>query len=133
MPKQVRPPSTTPSRAHKSGDLRNRLDAAAAARTTALERFQARPGPDDPAVRARQAAQRATSDARDVRIAERQAARAAEAARQAAEHAEKAAERAAREAEERNTATQLASRAAALEAERKAKRDARYAARKARR
>ena len=129
MPKQIRPPSTTPPRSHTSGDLRNRLDAAAAASVAALDRFQARPGPDDPAV----TAQRATSDARDVRIAERQAARAAEAARQAAERAEKAAERAAREAEERNLATQLGAHAAALEAERKAKRDARYAARKARR
>jgi Family of unknown function (DUF6481) len=133
MPKQIRPPSTAPSRAHTSGDLGNRLKAAAAARATALERFQARPGPDDPAVIARHAAQRATSDARDVRIAERRAARAAEAARHAAEHAEKAAQRAAREAEERNSAAQIAARAVALEAERKSKRDARYAARKARR
>ena len=133
MPMQLRHPSTTPPRAHASGDLRNRLDAAATAKQAALKRFRARPGPDDPAVRERQAARQAVSDARDDRIAARQTARAAEAARQVAEHAVKAAERAAREAEERNSAAQIAARAVALEAERKAKRDARYAARKARR
>jgi Family of unknown function (DUF6481) len=133
MPKQLRPPSITPSRGHKSADFNDRLDAAAAAKRAILERFQARPGPDDPAVRAQHAARQATSDARDVRTAERHAGRAVEAARQAAEHAEKAAERAAREAEERNSAAHIAARAIVLEAERKAKRDARYAARKSRR
>jgi Family of unknown function (DUF6481) len=133
MTKQIRPPSITPSRGYKSADFKSRLDAAAGAKKAALALFQARPGPDDPTVKAQQAARRAISDARDVRIAERRAARAAEAARQVAEHAEKAAERIAREAENRSSAAKTAARAATLEAERKAKRDARYAARKARR
>jgi Family of unknown function (DUF6481) len=133
MPKQLRPPSITPSRGPKSADFNDRLDAAAAAKKAILERFQARPGPDDPAVKAQHAARQAISDARDVRTAERHAARAADAERQAAEHAEKAAERAAREAEERDSAAHIAARAVALEAERKAQRDARYAARKSRR
>jgi hypothetical protein len=128
-----RPPATTPSRAYKNTDVNDRLNAAVAAKQAALDRFRARPGPDDPAVREQQAARKAISDAREVRIAERQAAREAEAARQAAEQAAKAAEQAAREAEERRLTAETAARAVALEAERKAARDARYAARKARR
>lgn len=133
MSKQLRPPSNTPARGLKSEDFNSRLDAAAAAKAAALARFQARPGPDDPAVRAQQAARLAISDARDLRSAERRAARATEAVRQAADHAVKAAERATREAEDRNSTAHIAARVVVLEEERKAKRDARYAARKARR
>jgi Family of unknown function (DUF6481) len=133
MPKQPRPPSITPSRGPKSADFNGRLVAAAAAKKAILERFQARPGPDDPAVKAQHAARQAISDARDARTAERHAARAVEAARQAADHAEKAAVRAGREAEDRDSAAHIAARAVVLEAERKAQRDARYAARKSRR
>jgi uncharacterized protein DUF6481 len=122
MPTLRRPPKTTPSRADKTASFSDRLNAAAAAKKAALERFHARPGPDDPAVREQQAARKAISEAREVRMAERKAAREAETARQAAEQA-------ARETEEQR----LAAEAVALEAERKAARDARYAARKARR
>ena len=137
MPTRIRPPSTTPARGHSSGNLANRLDAAAAAKREALQRFQARPRPDDPMVKEQLAAQKAFSDARDIRISERVTARAAEAARQHAEEvareAAKAAERAALEADKQKAADEAAARARALEAERKAARDARYAARKARR
>jgi hypothetical protein len=133
MPMRRHPPNTTPSRADKNASVSDRLNAAAAAKKAALERFHARPGPDDPAVREQQAARKAISDAREVRIAERQAAREAETARQAAERAAKAAEQAAHEAEERRLAAEAAAQAVALQAERKAARDARYAARKARR
>jgi len=97
---------------YKEKGFGERLSAAADARRAALERFRARPGPDDPAVVARRAARQAVSEAREARAAEREAAREAEAARRTAERAD---------------------RDAALEAERKAARDARYAARKARR
>jgi hypothetical protein len=126
MPTLTRPPRSTPSRADKNADFGNRLDAAAAAKRAMLERFHARPGPDDPMVKEQQAARKAISDAREIRLAERKAAREAEAKRQAAEQA-------AREAEERKLAAEAAAQAAALEAQRKAARDARYAARKARR
>jgi hypothetical protein len=128
-----RPPNTLPSRGDKNANFGDRLNAAAVAKKAALERFRARPGPDDPAVKEQQAARKAVSDARDVRIAERQAAKEAEKVRHAAEQAAKVAEQAAREAEERRLAAEAADRAVALEAERKAARDARYAARKARR
>src|SRR3954469_18781961 len=132
MPTLTRPKST-PSRADKNANFGNRLDAAAAAKKAMLERFHARPGPDDPAVLEQQAARKAISEAREIRIAERKAAQEAEAQRQAAENAAKAAEQAAREAEERRLSAEVAAQAVALEAQRKAARDARYAARKARR
>lgn len=133
MPTLRRPPKVTPPRGDKNADFSDRLRVAAAAKKAALERFYARPGPDDPAVREQQAARKAISDARETRIAERKATREAETERQAAEHAAKAAEQAAREAEERRAAADAAAQAMALEADRKAARDARYAARKARR
>jgi hypothetical protein len=126
MPTRIRPPRSTPSRADKNVNFGDRLNAAAAAKKAMLERFHARPGPDDPAVKEQRAARKAISDAREIRTAERKAAREAEAKRQAAEQA-------AREAEERRLATEAAAQAVALEAQRKAARDARYAARKARR
>jgi hypothetical protein len=133
MPPLTRPPRSTPSRADKNANFGDRMNAAAAARKATLERFHTRPGPDDPAVLEQQAARKAVSDAREVRVAERTAAREAEAQRQAAEQAAKAAEQAAREAEERRLAAEAAAQVVALEAQRKAARDARYAARKARR
>src|SRR3954468_14616740 len=104
MPTRTRPPKTTPSRADKNVNFGDRMNAAAAAKKAMLERFHTRPGPDDPAVREQQAARKAISDAREVRIAERQAAREAEAARQAAEQA-------ARETEERRLTAETAARA----------------------
>ena len=126
MPTLTRPPKSTPSRADKNAHFGDRLNAAAAAKQAMLERFHARPGPDDPVVVQQQAARKAVSDAREIRMPERKAAREAEAQRQAAEQA-------AREAEERRLAAEAAAQAVALEAQRKAARDARYAARKARR
>jgi Family of unknown function (DUF6481) len=128
-----RPPATTPSRAYKNTDVNDRLNAAVAAKQAALDRFRARPGPDDPAVREQQAARKAISAARDVRAAERKAAREAEVQRQAAEQAAAQAAQTEREGEERRAAVEAAARAVALETERKAERDRRYAARKARR
>lgn len=112
--------------AHKDDNFGNRLSAAANAKKAMLERFRARPSPNDPATLERQAARKAISDARDARIAERKAARAAEAARLADEEKAKIAEQAAQKAETLRGAATLA-------AEQKAARDARYAARKMRR
>jgi hypothetical protein len=123
MPDLKRSPSTKPAHARTNFD--DRLSAAAAAKQALLERFRARPSPDDPAEIARQAALKAISDARDVRTAERKAAKEAEAARVAAEAA-------AQRERERLAAVEAKAHAAAAEAERKAARDARYAARKAR-
>ena len=78
--------------AYKNDNFGDRLAAAANARKATLERFRARPGPDDPTVLERQAAQKAIAVAREARKAERRAAREAEAARQAAEAAARVAE-----------------------------------------
>ena len=75
------------SNAYKNDDFNNRLTSAAQAKNALLERFRARPGPDDPAVIARREAQAAVEAAREVRVAERKAAREAEAIRLAAEQA----------------------------------------------
>jgi hypothetical protein len=123
MPDLKRSPSTKPAHARTNFD--DRLSAAAAAKQALLERFRARPSPDDPAEIARQAALKAISDARDVRTAERKAAKEAEAARVAAEAA-------AQRERERLAAVEAKALSAKAEAERKAARDARYAARKAR-
>lgn len=123
MPNLKRSPSAKP--AHTRTNFDDRLSAAAAAKQALLERFRARPNPDDPAEIARQANLKAIADAREVRAAERRAAKEAEAARLAAEEAE-------RRAQEQVAAAEAKARATALEAERKAARDARYAARKAR-
>jgi hypothetical protein len=128
---------------YKNDDFGDRLAAAAAARRATLERFRAQPGPDDPAVAERRAAQAATGLAREARLAERRAARAAEERRRAAEATARMAEQAARDAEEVARAAEDAARKSAADAEAKARslalaaeqkavRDARYAARKAR-
>jgi hypothetical protein len=113
-------------KSYKNDSFGERLTTAADARTAALKRFLARPGPDDPAVLERQAAQKAISEAREARNAERMAVRAAEAAQQAAEQKARDVEAAARVAAD-------AAGAAARAAEQKAARDARYAARAVRR
>jgi hypothetical protein len=123
MPNLKHAPSTKPAHARTNFD--DRLSAAAAAKQALLERFRARPSPDDPAEIERQAALKAIADARDIRNAERKAAKEAEAARLAAEEA-------AKRVEEQKAAIEAKARAVAQEAERKALRDARYAARKAR-
>lgn len=106
-----------------------RLSTAAHAKKAMLDKFRARPAADDPAVVERRAARQAINDARQARIAEREAARLAQEACEAAER--DARDRAEHERRVRE-ATEAAEREAALEAERKTARDARYAARKAR-
>ncbi len=123
MPNLKHTPSTKPT--HTRTNFDDRLSTAAAARQALLERFRARPGADDPAWIAQQAALKAIADARDTRNAERKAAKEAEATRLAAELA-------AQRVAEQVAAAEAKSRAAAVEIERKAARDAKYAARKAR-
>ena len=124
MPNLKRTPSSKPAHARTNFD--DRISAAVAAKQALLERFRARPSPDDPAEIERQAALKAIADARDARAAERRAAKEAELQRLAAEAA-------ARKAAELAAAQEAKRQAALLEAERKAARDAKYAARKARR
>ena len=69
----------------KNTNFQDRLTVAAKAKTAMREKFQARPGPDDPAVIERQAAQMAIAAAREARTQERKLAREADAARLAAE------------------------------------------------
>ncbi|MBS7789753.1 hypothetical protein KTR66_07100 [Roseococcus sp. SDR] len=109
----------------------NRAAKAAEAKRKLMERFRAQPGPDDPAVIARLAAQKAAGEARAQRQAEARARAEAKAAAIAAEKAEaEAAKR--REAEEAvRIAAEARRKAAQLLIDQKAARDARYAARKA--
>ena len=124
MPNAKRSSAGKPPHARINFD--DRIDAAAAARKAALEKFLARR--DDPAFQQKQAELKAVADARAVRIAERKAAKEAEAAR--------AAELAAKQREEQRLAAEAKAaqeqERKAAEQERKAARDARYAARKAR-
>jgi hypothetical protein len=121
------------SNAYKNDSFTNRLTSAANAKTALLERFRARPGPDDPAVVARRAEQAAIEAAREIRVAERKAAREAEAARLAAEQAALEELRKAQDVELLAKKAEEAARAEERAAEAKAARDARYAARRARR
>jgi hypothetical protein len=117
---------------HKSDGFNDRLTTAAKAKEAMLERFRARPGPDDPAMLEQQAARKAVAEARDERNAARKMARDAEAARLKAEKAAEAEQRKIQAAQEAAEVEAAAQRAAALPALQKAARDARYAARKAR-
>jgi hypothetical protein len=121
------------SGAYKNDDFNNRLSEAAKAKTALLERFRARPGPDDPAVIARKAAQAEIEAARELRMAERKAAKEAEARRLAEEQAALAAEQKAKDVEALARKAEEIARAAERAAAAKAARDARYAARNARR
>jgi len=116
-------------RGYKDYDVKERLARAAEARQKALEKFKARPGPDDPDVIRRRQEREAVAAARAVREAERAERRAKEAAERAAREAKEKAER---EAREKREAIEKVIRDAAEAAERKAERDRRYAARKAR-
>ena len=120
------------SNAYKNDDFNNRLTSAAQAKTALLERFRARPGPDDPAVIARRAEQAAIEAAREVRAAERKIAKEAEAKRLAEEQARLLEEQQAKDVELQARKAEEAARALARLAEQKAARDARYAARRAR-
>jgi hypothetical protein len=117
----------------KNDSVSDRLATAAKAKEAMLERFRARPGPNDPALLEQQAARKAVAEARDARNAERRAAREAEATRLAAEKAAAVEARKVQAAEEAAAAAAAAEHAAALPALQKAARDARYAARQARR
>jgi hypothetical protein len=121
------------SNVYKNDDFNNRLTSAAQAKNALLERFRARPGPDDPAVIARREAQAAIEAAREVRVAERKVAREIEARRLAAEQAALEEARKAQDVELQARKVEEAARAAERAAEAKAARDARYAARRARR
>ena len=92
----------------KEPGFADRQKAAQQARQNILEKFRSQPGPDDPAVKRRQAEREAV----------------------AAERAKAKLARDAAKAEQKLREQELAAREVALEAERKAARDARYAARK---
>jgi hypothetical protein len=117
----------------KNDTFNDRLTTAAKAKEAMLERFRARPGPNDPTLLKEQAARKAVSDARDARNAARRAEREAEAARMAVEKAAQVEAQKLLAAQQAAEAEAAARRAAALPAEQKAARDARYAARQARR
>ncbi len=128
----------------KHDNFNDRLSTQAAARKAQIEKFKARPAPDDPAVLAKRAELVAIAEARKARIEERRLAREAEAARLAKEAAELAAQRAAEDVARQREEAEMAARrlaadadskarAQALAAEQKAARDARYAARQSRR
>ena len=105
----------------KEPSFADRQKAAQEARKNILSKFRSQPGPDDPAVKARQAEREAFAVARAKVSSAREAAK-AERSRLAEEAA--AAAQLLREKEE------IAARQSVLKAEQKAARDARYAARK---
>jgi hypothetical protein len=107
----------------KEPGFADRQKAAQQARQNILEKFRSQPGPDDPAVKRRQAEREAVAAERARAKLARDAAKAEQKLREQ-ELAAAAAAQLAREKEEE------AAREVALEAERKAARDARYAARK---
>jgi len=128
---------------YREKDIFERRSAASEAKKALLERFKARPDPNDPEVLARRAERQAILEAREQRAREkerlrkeREAVEAAERARREAEAAERRRieeERLAVEAKQREQEEiERIAAELALEAERKAKRDARYAARKSR-
>ncbi len=128
---------------YKEKDIFERRNAANEAKKALLERFKAKPAPDDPELLAKKAERQAIIEAREKRAIEKEKLKQERLAREAIERAEReaaaeaarlAAEEAAlieakaKEAEENERIARLL----ADEAERKAKRDARYAARKSR-
>jgi hypothetical protein len=119
-------------RGFKEKGFSERLGAAAEARKAQLEKFRAKPGPDDPATVERQEARRATAIARDARDAERKTTKDQTAAKEAERHAAEQAGITTREADALQEAADKAARDVTTLAEQKAARDARYAARKAR-
>jgi hypothetical protein len=109
----------------KEPSFADRQKAALEAKQNILNKFRAKPGPDDPAVMQRQAEREAQAALR----AKAKQLRDAEKAEKQIREAELAAQAAAQLVREKEEA---AAREVALEAERKAARDARYAARKKR-
>lgn len=114
-------------RAFKDKNLTERLQNAAQAKQALLQKFQARPGPDDPIVKERQAKRQAIAAAQKARARarERESAKARAEQERAELEAREEAERAA--IRERELQDYIAH-----EAEKKAIRDAQYAARKKR-
>ena len=119
--------------AFKHADFNERATSAAKAKQSLIEKFRARPGPDDPAVQAKIAERLAVAEAREKRDQERKLAKEADAARKAIEELERQAEAVRKAAEKTEEEKARKLDLLAIEAERKAARDARYAARKARR
>lgn len=119
--------------AFKHADFSDRASSAAKAKQALIEKFRARPGPDDPAVQAKIAERLAVAEAREKRDQERKLAKEADAARKAIEELERQAEVARKAAEKTEEEKARKLDLLAVEADRKAARDARYAARKARR
>lgn len=109
----------------KEPSFADRQKAALEARKSILEKFKAKPGPNDPAVQKRQAEREAQAATRAAAKLAREAAK-AEQIRLEAELAEQAA------AEKLRLQAEEAARELVLQAEQKAARDARYAARKKR-
>jgi hypothetical protein len=109
----------------KEPSFADRQKAALEAKKNILNKFRAKPGPDDPAVMQRAAEREAQATLR----AQAKLIRDAEKAEKKIRDAEQAAQAAAQLARDKEEA---AAREVALEAERKAARDARYAARKKR-
>jgi len=107
----------------KEPSFADRQKAAQEARKNMLSKFRSQPGPDDPAVKTRQAEREARAAERAKANLVREAAK-AERKRVEEKAAAAAAAQLLREKEE------VIARQAALEAEQKAARDARYAARK---
>ena len=107
----------------KEPTFADRQGAAQNAKKALLERFKAKPGPDDPETLKRQAERQAIAEQRALA----QKAREQEKAEKKAREAEKAAELAAQAERER---AEKEAADIALKAEQKAARDARYAARK---
>jgi Family of unknown function (DUF6481) len=118
---------------YKNNTFNDRATASAKAKSALLEKFRAKPAPDDPEVLRKQAERQAIIDAREKRAAERKIAKEAEAAEQARLEVLKAAERARLEVEAAALKAEEAKAEAAKLLAAKAARDARYAARKARR
>jgi Family of unknown function (DUF6481) len=112
----------------KGAGFVDRIAAQAEARKAVLEKFKARPGPDDPEVKARLAAAVAKESERQ---AKREAAKIAKQQREAEEKLAQAAAAADKKASEEAAYEAELAAAADLELKQKAARDARYAARKA--
>ncbi len=123
------PWAKTPAMSFKD-TFENRAAAAAEAKRKLMERFRAQPGPDDPAVIARLAEQKAAGEARAEREAAARARAEAKAAAIAAAKAEAEAAKQREIEEAARAALEAKKRAAQLLIEQKAARDARYAARK---
>jgi Family of unknown function (DUF6481) len=112
----------------KGAGFVDRIAAQAEARKAVLEKFKARPGPDDPEVKARQAAAVAKEAERQEK---REAAKVAKLQREAEEKIAQAEAAAAKKAAEEALYAAEVAAAEELELKQKADRDARYAARKA--